>query len=1254
MSLSHSMLSLNVRGVREPKKRREIFRWIKRFHNGANNITFLQETHSTENDEKEWKSEWGSNIIFSHGTSNSKGVAILLPINFNFTIENSKINNDGRKIVMNITHEENDYCLINIYAPTQDLENDQFQFFQDLNVDIENNLDKKLIVGGDFNLPLENIDKSNNLVNKSKAKTQLQQTMALYDIMDIWRVQNPGVKRYTWRRSRPITQSRLDYWLIGADLCYDVSKCDIMPSIKTDHSLITLKLIQTPDNARGKGLWKFNASLLCDLDYNGYIKGIIDMHCVKLKDMKNKSLKWELIKMEIRNATIVYSKTQAYLKHEYENDLNKEYQVTSKLVELNYSETREIQLTIIKNKLEKINSIKTEGYRIRARANFIENNEKGSKYFINLEKRNAKIKNITRIKLHDNLETTNKDTILQELANFYKKLYEESEYSDEYDNLFLNDQIPKININEKNLCDMEISIDECSSALNKMKPNKSPGTDGFTVEFLKFFWEDIKFLVHESILYAFEIKLLSCEQRRGVLRLIPKKDKDLTLIQNWRPISLLNTDYKLIAHVLSNRLHTVLPNIISKDQSGYLKGRNISINIRSIFDVIDEVQNSNSSGLLAFLDFEKAFDKLNWTFIQNSLDCFGFGPVLRQWVKILYTDIESCTINNGTTSKYFCIKSGIRQGCPLSALLFVIAVEILAIKIRSSDNINGIKLGDRTFKITQLADDTTLFLKDLKSLQNIIKLLSQYRNISGLSLNKKKTEILQIGAPLTSNYSLYNLNWVKERIYALGTWFYKDHNESINKTYEKRLEILEATLNEWSHRNLTWIGKITIIKTLCLSKINYAISSLEIPNGFIKQVKDMLEQFLWSKKPARIKNRVLYNDYDYGGLRMINLDQYIKAQKINWIKLLLNNKDTVPYSYISAFIDMTLEHYLKCNLNASWLPKKLHKFYKDVLSEWFSLKQEPTLVDDIQREVLWNNRFIMIGNKRLYNKKLYKNGLIFINDIINEQGKFITHQQLVNKFGQFITQYDYLCLKDAIPYQWRCTLTQKTLMEIEPNAETVYFKLNKLLKPASLLKSKDIYWMINTQTTTTPTCYQSWFEKYFIEFSQFNWRRIFTLTKSITLNTKLIEFQYKIIHRVYASDSYVSNFDNSVSKICRLCLCDNNIPHLFVDCIRVRQFWIDLKEWLATIVTVNVDFSTAEIIFGILKGASYKVNFCLLHAKWYIHITKQDNPARHTTFVGFVKYFEGVLIIEKEIAISRKSLYQFDKNLKPLLTALDI
>ena len=116
---------------------------------------------------------------------------------------------------------------------------------------------------------------------------------------------------------------------------------------------------------------------------------------------------------------------------------------------------------------------------------------------------------------------------------------------------------------------------------------------------------DINDLVLNSIKTAFTKKVLSCEQKRGVIRLIPKKDKDLTDVKNWRPISLLNTDYKIIAHVLANHLQQALPGIISKDQSGYLKNRNISLNIRTIYDIINDKENKDSSALLAFIDFKK-------------------------------------------------------------------------------------------------------------------------------------------------------------------------------------------------------------------------------------------------------------------------------------------------------------------------------------------------------------------------------------------------------------------------------------------------------------------------------------------------------------------------------------------------------------------------------------------------------------------------------------------------------------------------
>jgi len=953
--------------------------------------------------------------------------------------------------------------------------------------------------------------------------------------------------------------------------------------------------------------------------------------------------------MEIRNATSVYSKTQAILKREYEYNLQENFQIISENIDKNHCEEKEIILAKVKDELEKINAIKTEGYRVRSKAEFIEHNERSSTFFFNLEKKNALIKNITRLK-KDNSDLTDTYDILNELSAFYKKLYTASKYDSEFEIDFLSESLPQISNNDKLLCENEITLTECTKALDKMKGNKSPGTDGITVEFYQYFWKDISDLVLNSIKTAFKNEVLSCEQKRGVIRLIPKKDKDLTDVRNWRPISLLNTDYKIIAHVLASRLQQSLPNIISKDQSGYLKTRNISLNIRTIYDIINDKESKNSSALVAFIDFEKAFDKLNWTFLQNALTKFGFGETFKLWVKILCSDIESCVINNGVTSKYFEINAGVRQGCPLSALLFLIAVETLAISIRKNDDIRGVHIGDKVFKITQLADDTTLFLNDIDSLKNVLKVLEKFRNTSGLKLNNSKTEILQLGVPLTSNYTLLNLKWEKKKIYALGSWFYKDHNKSIIETHEKRLDILQSTINLWTRRNLSWIGRITVIKTQCISKINYAISSIETPDWFINRAENLLNNFLWNGKPPRVKQNVMFNDYDHGGLRMTNLLHFIKAQKINWIKRLLNNKETVPYVYVSQFINMDLKDYLKCSLESTDLPPNLPQFYREVLSDWFAIKKEPKHSDEVQREILWNNKYIKIDSKSLFNKKLYENGLIFINDLIEDNGNVITYDRLIQKFGNNITQYRYICLVHAIPKRWRTMLKKDHTININPKEETVFIKINKSMKPITVLKSKQVYWFLNLENIELPSCIKKWFDKYLIEFSPLQWKKIFTLSKSLTNNTKLIEFQFKIIHRVYASNSYVSNFDNTVSKTCILCNVDNNIPHLFVDCIKVKLFWENLKAWLNIVEGKTIPVKTVDIIFGIITGSSKGINFCILQAKWYIHLNKQKDD--QVIFANFLCYLKGVLVIERQIAVNQKSIPYFNATFHNVLNHL--
>lgn len=147
---------------------------------------------------------------------------------------------------------------------------------------------------------------------------------------------------------------------------------------------------------------------------------------------------------------------------------------------------------------------------------------------------------------------------------------------------------------------------------------------------------------------------------------------------------MLNFDYKIVAKVIANRVIGILPKLIDSDQTGYMKNRFICENIRTISDLITLTNLKNIPGLILLVDFEKAFDTVEWSYLNRISNIFGFEDSFKSWVKILYTDFSSCIINDGFTSNFFNIGRGVRQGCPLSPYLFVLCVEILAIAIRQN------------------------------------------------------------------------------------------------------------------------------------------------------------------------------------------------------------------------------------------------------------------------------------------------------------------------------------------------------------------------------------------------------------------------------------------------------------------------------------------------------------------------------------------------------------------------------------------
>ena len=254
-------------------------------------------------------------------------------------------------------------------------------------------------------------------------------------------------------------------------------------------------------------------------------------------------------------------------------------------------------------------------------------------------------------------------------------------------------------------------------------------------------------------------------------------------MENWRPISLLNIDYKIATKTIADRISKVLPKLIHEDQTGYVKGRYIGQNIMLVKDIMKVTSLDNIPGMAIFIDFKKAFDSVDWNFLAKVLEAFNFGPQIRKWIKTFYTDISSCVINDGHASEFFNLQRGVRQGCPLSGILFVLCAEILAQAIRNNNNSKGIQIYDKEYKISQYADDTTAFVSDASSAENLFELLNIFRDVSGLELNKSKTEGMWLGACRHNTSTPFDIAWPLEPIYVLGIYF--THNEHVS--FKKKL-----------------------------------------------------------------------------------------------------------------------------------------------------------------------------------------------------------------------------------------------------------------------------------------------------------------------------------------------------------------------------------------------------------------------------------------------------------------------------------
>ena len=876
-----SVCTINVNGIAEHPKRERVFKYLldQRY-----DIYLLQETHLPDVTQgKLWEKQWGGHALWSPGTNRSAGVGLLLHPGSAVEIIGHNIDTDGRVISAKLKHNNQSFQIMNVYAPNQ--HSDRETFFGNLWRLAFRNVDT--IVAGDFNcVPDVQLDKwGGDDSFGDKGITQLHTFADSLSLEDVFRVKNPTDRVFTWFNGPHSVGCRLDRFYTPRAWRPHVRDFKCNPCSYSDHHLVSINLHLGHSNPRGRGVWKFNTRLLKSDNFCADVNNFWPQWQLEKPVFTDPRVWWDAGKLQLKEIAIAHSIAAGNTRKRERAALEREFRNLQSRADSNNADHR-LRLLEIKDLLRAIDDEAIEGCILRSKEQWTELGEKPTRYFYQLENSRQSRNAIHALRADNNTTVKTSRGILQECNAFYKALYTEEPVDRQSQDWLLEQLDSTLSSEDQKLCEGELTFSECHAALSQMESGKSPGNDGFPAEFYSRFWGLLGHDLVETLNFSFREGFLSDSQRRGILRLLYKKDDPLSL-KNWRPISLLNLDYKIATKALSNRLRKVLPQVLSEDQTCGVPGRSIFENLFLLRDTIDYAKLKQLSAAVISLDQEKAFDRVNHAFLQRVLEKFNFGPDFCRWVRVIYTDISSVVINNGWLSSAFPLQRGVRQGCPLSPLLYCLVVETLGQAIRRDTSIQGIQIPgskNKQSKVSQYADDTTLILANDYSITQAFNIINIFERGSGSRLNPKKTEGLWIGSQAGRTSGPVNITWVADKLKILGVYLGNVNLDQAN--WADRVAKLETRLNLWRSRTLSLKGKSMIINTLGASGLWYTATVVNMPEWVHTRVSKAIWNFLWSGKTELVKRDTCRLPWQHGGLSVVNALEKSRALKLRWVPLL--------------------------------------------------------------------------------------------------------------------------------------------------------------------------------------------------------------------------------------------------------------------------------------------------------------------------------------------------------------------------------
>lgn len=1155
----------------------------------------------------------------SYGSTKSAGVAILKG-SFQGKILKNVIHDSGRWIILVVEYMGNIFILGNIYGHNNSQRNTILfaEFEGKINTLLKSFINAKLILGGDWNCINDPIKDCYPHRSLKATFGQFYHLCLHLNCCDVWRLKNPNQIQFTWNNKDLSKRSRIDFWLISNDLLDSIEETKIEPSVFSDHNMIKLVVcLKNPLIKYRPNHWKLNNTLLSDKLFKEKTIKIITENLTKAKKDQMYSKHWEYTKFQIRNIAIQRGKEISKEKRSRQDRIIKE-------IILLYEKDEHTQkdmntLVELQSELDNIYKNLARGAFIRSRRKWMEHGERNTKYFHNLEKRNININSIFKLKINEQIS---EDPKL--ISNFTKEFYEKL-YSDQHNNLSSNflshikNVAHCIDETQREICDQDISLQEIKKNFSKLKNNKSPGNDGLTGEFYKVFQEYISEFLLFVFKEAIEVGKLPPSMCQGLITLLPKPNKDCLLLDNWRPITLINNDVKLLAHVFAQRIKLCLDTIIDDSQSGFMQGRHISNNIRLILDLIDYKDYINDNSYILFIDIYKAFDTVQHDFLFNLLEFFGFGPYFIRAIQTLYNDCNSSVKLPWGTTHRFNISRGIKQGDPAAPFLFLLVMQTLTLLLHK-DSFQGIRIGDKEIKCCQLADDTAIFLKDVSQVKRIIECIKTFSKVSGLHLNIKKCTLFPIkdnDIPFTEFEGIP----IKEEVTYLGINICKDQTNRTQSNFQPLLSKIKKRFDIWLMRDLSLKGRILLSKTEGLSRLVYPAKVLDVPKYFLKKVDSALFNFIWKNKPHYLNKNILCNSYNQGGLNVLDFVTSNTIFKLNWIKHYTKHKDKIWYIIPNLIFEKVggIEFLLKCDFEVNKLPIQLSNFHRQTLLYWNLIYKHNF---SPHRQIIWNNKYVKYKNKMIFYNNWIENGILLVSQLINNEGHLLTYSEFLKKFGIPIPPYEYSIVIDAIPAGF------VRLLQGHNESKQSTFKKEILLNGINIKDKK----CNNTFFRYLIHCPATFRCKYFWNnlFENINWKLIWTYNNKFCVTNKVNETYFKIIHMIYPTNLFLKRYKNDLNDFCVFCgMIVESILHLFFECIYVKYFWIDIECLFGLLSGSKINISKRDVIFFCDKkdmdnSHNFMLNLLILLGKYYIHKCKwsEIKPSISHFKIDLRNYFE--------------------------------